>query len=267
LSIFSILTANWLAAQTSRHEINERQFGSGRPPSSMLLPGYGDRNMDRIGSVLDRPIAYYNVDGVGELGIGFMCMSCGFLVWQQVRSSELSFWNQSYTLWIYVALTMAIIHYGTKLIKNRITYPRTGRVEYRKRDVVWRPMILSFILSVLASFTSFLLIRRHWNLTTPVSLFGLVLAATYAHRIARTARWKWAVVWTMSLVSIAIAILPANLIGAMANGSWIAARFPARLVGALWLTMTSFGTMLLVSGSISFWLYLHRTEAPSQEEQ
>jgi len=223
--------------------------------------------MDRMASVLDRPIAYHNVDGVGELGIGFMCLSFATLVWQQVRSPEQSFWNQTYTLWAYFALTIAIIHYGTKAIKNRITYLRTGRVVYRTRDAVWRPMILSFIFSVLACLAIVIFLWLRWDLTTPVSLFGLVLAAGYAHRIARTVRWKWVVVWAMTIVSVAIALLPADLVGAIAKGSWITATVPAKLVGAAWLTLASYGTMLLISGGISFWLYLERTGAPAAEER
>jgi hypothetical protein len=38
-------------------------------------------------------------------------------------------------------------------------------------------------------------------------------------------------------------------------------------VGAFLLTMMFYGTVLLVSGGFSFWLYLRHTEAPAQEAQ
>jgi hypothetical protein len=41
---------------------------------------------------------------------------------------------------IYAGLMSSIIHYGGKAIKQRITDPRTGFVEYRKR---WRPRVIA----------------------------------------------------------------------------------------------------------------------------
>jgi hypothetical protein len=222
--------------------------------------------MNQIGSLLDRPKSYYNIDGVGELSIAFLCLSCALLEWQQVRSREGSVWNQPYTLWIYFTLMASIIHYGSKAIKKHITYPRTGWVEYRTRDTIWKPMIISFAFSTIVSVVLFIRLKSHWDITTPLSLAGLVLAASYAHSFARTLRWKWVVAWAMAIVSIVIALLPADLIGAMANHSWITAYVPAKVVGALWLSMAAYGTMLLISGGISFWLYLQKTQAPAAEE-
>jgi hypothetical protein len=221
--------------------------------------------MDQIGSLLDRPKAYYNIDGVGELGIGFMCLGYALLQWIQVRSPEASFWNSMYMLFLYVGLMCSVIHYGSKAIKKHITHPRTGFVRYRTMDTVWRPATIALIVSAPASVGLFIAIRSHWDLTTPASLIGLLLAASYAHGIARTVRWKWAVAWAMAAGSLVIAVLPADLVGAVANHSWITKQFPAKLVGAFLFTFTLYGTMLLVSGGISFWLYLRHTQPLAQE--
>lgn len=216
--------------------------------------------MDQIGSVLERPKAYYNIDGVGELGIGIMCLGFALLGWMQVRSPEHSAWNRPYAVLVFVFIVSSIIHYGSKAIKKHITYPRTGFVQYSRRDTVWRPMIIAFAVSLAASMVLFIAIRRHWEMTTPASLLSLVLAASYAHGFARTVRWKWTVVWLMAAGSILIAILPADLIGAMANHSWITAAVPAKTVGAVEFSMMLYGTLLLVSGGISFWTYLRSTQ-------
>jgi hypothetical protein len=217
--------------------------------------------MDRIGTVLDRPKAYYNIDGVGELGIGFMCLSFALLGCMQVRSPEHSAWNRPYTLWVFMAVVCSIIHYGSKAIKKHITYPRTGFVEYRRRDVVWRPMIIAFAVSLPVSIIVAVGIRQHWTMTTPASLIGLVLAASYARSFARTVRWKWAIVWILTAGSILIAILPADLIGSLADHSWITAAVSAKTVGAAELSLLLYGALLFVSGGISFWLYLRSTQA------
>jgi hypothetical protein len=212
--------------------------------------------MDQIGRMLDRPKLYNNIDGVGELGIGFMCLAYAFLGWMQLHAPKGSGWHSMYTFIIYVGLMCLIIHYGSKAIKKHITYPRTGFVEYRKRDTIWLPMILGGGVSMLFAFV--LAIRPHWNLTTPASLVGLLMAASYAYRIARTVRWKWLVAWAMAFASLLIAGNPADLVGSLANHSWI---------GAFWLTFMLYGAMLLISGGISFWLYLRHTQAPAQDAE
>jgi hypothetical protein len=214
---------------------------------------------------LDRPRAYNNIDGVGELGIGFMCLSYALIGWVQVHSAQDAVWNQMYMLFVYVVAVIGPIHYGSKAIKNYITYPRTGFVAYRKLDTIGRPLIIAFGCSTLASMGVIFAVRSHWDMTTPASLVGLVLAASYAHGFARTVFWKWAVVWLMTLGSLVIAFLPADLVGALANGSWVTHLFPAKLVGAFLLSMMLYGLMLLISGGISFWLYLRQTQGPAQE--
>jgi hypothetical protein len=218
----------------------------------------------RIESLLDRPKSYFNLDGVNELSIGFMCLSFALLQWMQVHGPEDSAWHSMWVFYIYLASMCAILHYGTKAIKEHITYPRTGFVEYR--TTTW-PIIVGVSFSVLISIGLFLAVRRHWDVTTPGSLIGLLLAASYAYGIARHVRWKWVVAWAMALSSLTIAVLPADLIGALAKHSWITATVPAKLVGAFLLSFTLYGTLLSISGGISFWLYLRRTEAPAQDPQ
>ncbi len=222
--------------------------------------------MDQIGNLLDRPKAYYNIDGVGELGIGFLCLGYALLQWLQIHTPQHSFWNQMYTLVIYVALICTIIDRGSKAIKKHITYPRTGYVEYRKHDTVWLPLVIAIVFSAAASACLFLAVRWHWDLTTPAALIGLAFAAIYARSIARI-RWKWAVAGAMALGALVIAFLPADVVGALASHSWVLRIVPAKLVGAVLLTMTLYGTLLLISGGISFWLYLRHTEAPAQDRQ
>ncbi len=223
--------------------------------------------MDQLESLRNRPIAYYNIDGVGELGIGFMCLGYALLQWMQISTPQHSVWNQMYTLFLYVGVMVAVIHYGSKAIKEHITYPRTGFVEYRRRQTLWLPLAIAVFVSIVAASALFTAIRRHWNLTTPASLFGLVLAAAYAHGIARTVRWKWVVVGVVAAGSLVITFLPVELVGAPADQSWITRDFRAQFVGAELLTLLLYGTALTISGGISFWLYLRHTQAPVQEER
>jgi hypothetical protein len=162
----------------------------------------------------------------------------------------------------------AIIHYGTTAIKKRITYPRTGFVEYRKRDTLWPPMIIGAGVSMLLSLGLVFATRRHWSLTSPAFLVGLLFAATYAYGIARTTvRWKWAVVGVLVIGTVVIATLPAAVVGAVANHTWAGRAFSPEAVGSFLLSFTLYGAVTSISGGISFWLYLRHTQAPAQESE
>src|ERR1039457_356780 len=233
------------------------------PPNGMPLPG-GVTNMDPVGSLLERPKRYYNIDGVAELGGSVMCLGYALLLWLEIHSSASSVWHRISFL-AFVGLMLAG-HYGTKAIKTHITYPRTGFVEYR-RSYRQLTTIIAVALGALVPVGLVIASRRHWDISTPASLFGLFFAAAYAYQIARPVRWKWVVVWAMTLSSLVIAFLPASSFDALADDSWVTHPVRTKLVGTILLSLMIYGTMLLVSGGISLWLYLRHTQAPAQEGQ
>jgi hypothetical protein len=215
--------------------------------------------MDQVASILERPKLYNNIDGVGELGGGFMCLGWALLLWLQVHSPRDAVWHQMYAFVIYVGVMCSILHYGTRAIKNRITYPRTGFVEYRTSQAVWSGIIAACVASLVAVGVA-VAFRRHWDITAAVPTFGLLIAASYGYGFARAVRWKWVVAGAMAIGSFAITFLPASLLAAVAGDSW--ATRPVLL-----LTLIVYGPILLISGGISFWLYLRHTQAPAREGQ
>jgi hypothetical protein len=219
--------------------------------------------MDQVQSLLGRPQEYYNIDGVGELSIGFMSLSWALLGWLQMRAPEASAWHQMYTFVIYVAVMMAALHFGPKVIKNRITYPRTGYVEYRACDKRWIPLGLGAAVSVVFTVGLAVMRRKHWDISTAASLMGLLLAASYV-RIAQTVRWKWGVFAAIVAGTGVIATLPTEVLERVANQRSLTASIPAKAAGVFWLTFAMYGVMLVASGAVSFWLYLRHTEAPAQ---
>lgn len=210
--------------------------------------------MDQVDRMLDRPKLYYNIDGVGELGLGFGFLAFSLLGSMQLHAPKGSVWHSMYLFIIYVGTMCVIIKYGSLAIKKRITYPRTGFVEYRKRDIIWRPMIVFAPIALLTMVLILTLARSHWRLATPGPLFGLVFAAIYGFRIARTVRWKWLVASAMAFASVLVVAFPQIWL----DPSWL---------GAYWITFMLYGALLLISGGISFWLYLRHTQAPAQENQ
>jgi hypothetical protein len=232
---------------------------------SLRLAKREELSMDQVGSLLNRPKAYNNIDGTGELAMGFMSLGYALIIWLQVHTPKDSIWNQMYVLFIWVGLMIAIISYGTKAIKNHITYPRTGFVAYRRHNIIWLA-IIAFVISALASAGLSLAARSHRDTVVPVFFFGLLLAACYAFGIAKAVRWKWAVVLALVIGSLAIAVLPGDLTATLSGGASMPA-WLARSAGAFLLFLMLYGAMLLISGGISLWLYLRHTQAPAKEGQ
>ena len=123
------------------------------------------------------------------------------------------------------------------------------------------------MLGALVSLGLVIAARRHWDISTAAFLAGLVFAAAYAYNIARAARWKWVVVSAIALGSLVITFLPAGILGTLANDSLVTHPVRAKLVGAVVVSLMTYGTVLLISGCISFWLYLRHTQTPARESQ
>ena len=224
--------------------------------------------MDHVRNLLDRPRLYYNIDGLGELGGGVMLLGFALILWILAHSPAGSVWHQI-SWFVFLSLAL-VIRYGTKAIKTHITYPRTGYVEYRRGDR-WRTWIIAGVLGALLPLGLVAAHRRDWDFTTPTSLagpaFGLVFAAAYACSFARAVRWKWVVVFEIALGSLVITFLPADILAALADDSLVTHPVRAKLVGTILISVMTYGTMLLISGGISFWLYLRQTRVPAQEGQ
>ena len=217
--------------------------------------------MDPVQSLLERPKAYYNIDGVGELSIGFMCLSFAIFAWLQAHAPARSAWHGTPAFLIYMTAMCAILHYGSQAIKNRITYPRTGFVDYKPRDKYWIPAILGGAASLAFSIVLWLAVRRHWELSAAGTFAGALLALSYI-RIALTVRWKWLVFVLMLAATFAIAVIPAETLETFANHQSLSSAVPARAVGAYWLDFIAYGILLLVSGGISMIVYLRHTQPP-----
>jgi hypothetical protein len=191
-----------------------------------------------------------------------MFLGSALLLWLLAHSPASSVWHQ--IAWLVFLGLALVMHYGTKAIKTHITYPRTGFVEYRRSDRR-RTSIIAAVLGALAPLGMVAADWGHWDISTVACLMGLVFAAAYARSIARAVRWKWAVAGAIALGSVVITFVPADVLAALAGDSLVAHPVRAKLVGVILLSLMTYGPMLLISGGISFWLYLRHTQAPAQE--
>jgi hypothetical protein len=219
--------------------------------------------VDQVQALLKRPALYDNIDGSGELVLGLCALGFSLFGWLNLHAPAGSIWHGMYGLFLFAGVMQVVIYLVHKGIKSRITYRRTGFVAYRTGKT-WVVMAVAVVVSALASAGLFMASRRHWDLSVPVLLLGLAMAAGYIRMIGAV-RWKWAMCTIYVDAVLTIAVLPADLVEAFANHRSLSPLLTAKALGAYWLTFLAFGAVLVISGSISLWLYIHRTQALAQE--
>jgi hypothetical protein len=229
-----------------------------------------EMKMDQIEKLVQRPKFYGNVDGVGELGVGFAFLGLALLLWPQIGLPDDSIWNRMDVSFVCIGLLFLVSHYGAKAIKTHITYPRTGFAKYRTEYTIWS--LVPGILGIIGIVLILTLPSPHWDLahsrwksTIPNAGVGLVLTTCYAVNFARPIRWKWVVAGLMAISTVAIASLPAEVVAILDRDSRGAFWFTTdKMEGVMLLTLLLFGAIQLISGSISFVLYLRHTQPAAE---
>jgi len=228
----------------------------------------GTTESKQIDELLKRPALYRNVDGTKELDMGIMGL--GFLGMRFVYPLPADPALGGLCCLVLVGISLAIMHFGSKAIKRRWTYPRTGFAEPRcaKRGGMWM-MLGSVVLgsAVFGAAVSLLALRRLSGGPTFVGLAGVVTAAIFAASVGVRAPWKQCVAAVFALGSLAIAFLPPDLLASLCQGPSFPAPFSPSLLGAFFLYGAWMGAVFLTSGLITLRLYIRGTRpaAPDSE--
>jgi hypothetical protein len=216
--------------------------------------------MEQIESLLKRPALYGNIDGVMELGMGFMLLGFSILIWFQAHSSADSIWHNMWAFMGYVILMSLALHFGMKAIKERLTYHRTGFVSYRKSKLVWG-FAIAFAVAAITAVAAFCLAKIG---SEPAFAFFLVVsiafASTYAYRTAFAVHWKWIVVAAMMAAAVITAFLPGPFLESLGGTA-----VQATLFGAFLLYFFLMSVVFLISGGISLFIYVRNTPMPRPE--
>jgi len=231
--------------------------------------------MDRVEDMLARPARYSNIDGMGEISVGLMCVAA-WCLWF-VAPKTLPLWMAAArrgAVWFvllgpalslaWVAPLLLLVRYGIPAFKGHVTYRRTGFVQYRKESrwastrsfLLFEAVLLPLLFLAVAA-------AEHWGAAVAVVLSQCMVFG-YCQNIAGT-RWKWAVAAAMALISVPIALLPTPYIASLARDRFMDGLFRlsfpyARIVGAQ-------GALMIVSGGITLWSYLRHTRPAAREEQ
>ncbi len=192
-----------------------------------------------------RPGRYQNIDGTLEMYMG--CMFLGFALLGSLETPAFKQHPWPGMLWFYGILlsVLGLAWWATRIIKNRITYRRTGYVAYRcaKKTRAWT-IALSMVIGAVVAAGFALLVR--WGLRhnaadlTRLLMVGAVVATygLFVTFMSPEHRWK---LWLVALMAIS---------------AWKLETFQSLVFGLTWLA----------SGLITLFLYIRRTRPAEQIE-
>ena len=208
-----------------------------------------------IDDYVKRPDRIRNIDGSQEMACGILVVASWVLVQLQLAIAPPNsprFWP---ALAGTSACTMAVIFVvvrGLKALRKRITFPRTGYVNYRRGGTTAfaNGIILGSIAAVLGS--GAILAARHQALfhlrgeEAGLLVFGPIV---YASLTRLDAAWRWAVLVALIAAPLAIAEIP---------------------LGHFWLRtlpVAAQGIIISLSGAAALALYLQKNRLPEEPAQ
>jgi multisubunit Na+/H+ antiporter MnhC subunit len=197
---------------------------------------------NQVNDYLSRPARYGNIDGMGEIGGGLFALGMALIF--LLPGNKM----------VFLIILMAVIHYGTKAFRNRVTYRRTGFVVPRIEKSVKRTSAAS--AAVIAIMIVVGLSQR--SVSLPLVFAGCLLFAygIIAVRFGPLYRNWWAL-GAMAAGLIILGLLPPPFFESLFPGE---GRF-----GSYLLSIGYVGAVMLVSGVITLTLYLKRTKPAGAE--
>lgn len=208
-------------------------------------------------SLLDyekRPIRYSSIDGIDELLIGVFILVSTILMYVVNTAPQGSIWRWKPTVLISNALLLVVFLLARKLLKERITYRRTGYVRYRYSKVKSAiGGIVGFVVAA-ALVVSIYVLWHPPARDRSLILLGSLLWATlyvyfYVHLTKMYRAWRY-------LVAVVMAAGPVALYSVLPNVRDIST-LSAGLLGACFS----------ISGVVAFLSYLRKTKPDNVQSQ
>ena len=195
-----------------------------------------------------RAIQYWHIDGTMELSFGGICLLLGLYFFAQSTLPKESLLYRILDIGFLLILLLGglLTNALVKLIKERITYPRTGFVAYRRKYGLsrWVRIAISAGLSMLMAVLVVLLITNpRFGMTWMPAVSGILLGIVWliiAYRTALVRFYLQAVIIVLAGVGLSLAGV-GNFMGM-----------------AIFYGLMSLA--LLVSGGVTLWIYLRQTQ-------
>jgi hypothetical protein len=224
---------------------------------------------NEIQTCLGRPKRYNNIDGSCDMMFGLLVLGFTLLGYLQTVLPEESVWQRGLSgMLLFFAVLgpmMGLIYWIPKVIKKRITWPRTGYVLLHTdgplpsgpaRKSWWALMgAVAIIAAVIAAGVGLLtrLAGGHDWISLLWSCNVLIFVAGYAYWtyfLERGRLWRWGVLLFMVLGVLATALIS-----------------PVNFVGLRWFMLLFVGLVWLGSGVASLCLYIRHNPLPTAEAE
>ena len=205
-------------------------------------------NRDRIESVQQRTQRYWYEDGLTEAATGCLFVLVGLLFFVEASAPPGSLLASFSAIGLPVLLVLGfwIGKHAVAFLKERLTYPRTGYVAYRRTPVSRRA--LTGIVAVVVAALAVQLLRVS---QTPVNwiptLDGVVIGIFLLYMGYKLGLVRF---YALAVVSALIGLSAA--LGGLDETMGSAAYF------------AGMGVALLVSGGLTLWSYLSQTQPPAE---
>jgi hypothetical protein len=205
-----------------------------------------------IDKVIQRTHRYWYEDGLNEIATGCMFVLCGLFLFMMysVPLGSLLAPVLAVGFVILVAFGGLAISRAVKAVKNRVTYPRTGYVSYRRPESNRRRRLILGGLGIALSMLCIVLSKVHalaWLVSMPMVegfiVGGIVLYLGYKLGLARF----YVLAFLSALVGVIVAL----------NG------FDDALGSAAYFG--EMGLVLTASGLFTLRTYLSQTQPPVEE--
>ncbi len=215
---------------------------------------------DELQNYMGRPKRYDNIDGTGEMFMGLMLLAFAVSSYLDTILPNTRWWNGVGSVLVMYGILIPALAFGfwiRRVIKKRITWPRTGYAAYPRGGKSWRlKMVVVSLISAVIGFGAvglMIFAGRHGGMTVFQIGYLAILLATYAYWVFFMGGehwWKWLLVVFMALGFLAIALI--------IPGDFIALSRPAMLfVGLVWFA----------SGGLTLYFYIRHTQPPAPEAE
>ena len=194
---------------------------------------------------------YWYVDGIGELlgGGMFLLLALYFSVQQYFGDQSLVgvILQSSFALILIggVVITRRLIH----ALKARITYPRTGYVEYEQKNEIQR-RLLAIVVATTVGVVSVLITRRITQIDALVAISGVLVAIVLLVKQG----------WTAKVMRFYFLSLIAVILGIALSMSGLPRGYN---LGAFYGLM---GTAFVISGALTLVRYLRENPLPAENQ-
>jgi hypothetical protein len=198
---------------------------------------------------LARPRRYGNIDGLPEAAFGLTMLGWVFIAYAE-RLLQPGLALRAVMLPVLMGAWPLALARCTQLLKQRVTYQRTGFIEPRCSSRRSRVLVFlgSFMVAAIGSVGIGLILRRHPPVIGFAILIGLVQLLSYGVLNRHRLTWRWFIIAAMAAAALIVGAQGADLHGLF--------RLQPPVFGAIWL----------VSGLVTFAEYLANTR-PVQEAE